>query len=192
MMLREVCNNNVKKLEESRQTINGNNVQMALQHIHCIELKTTLANKETKPTKDRRKLFPGRKGCLLTGNEFTDDIRTNFEIARQKEADVENRKAERAQKSAQKETEKVQKEREKKEKKEAYDAAITAWKKQCENLRAQGMRVKDLPTKPRFRTKRIVPGTGRAERTGGQGSEERAEDFEAEIDELAEQSHSDE
>jgi hypothetical protein len=92
MLLRKMFQGTAIKLAQSRQTIYGNNVQMTLQQIHNIEIKATLASKEKKHTTDRKKLFPGGKGRLVTGDEFLDDLKANAELVRQKELEIERRR----------------------------------------------------------------------------------------------------
>lgn len=139
-----------KKLEEASVTIRANNAQMVLQHLHNEALKTTLRSKERRPKTDRTQLFPGGKGRHLTGDEFTTEVKKQVENRLREAEEVVHKRTMRAEKAQ--ETRDIQQVA--RIKRAAYDTAMKAYTAICSDLRAQGIRVKDLPLKPKFPRKK--------------------------------------
>jgi hypothetical protein len=119
--------------------------QLVIQHAHLTKLNQSLHAKENKRTTDRTILFPGGFGRHLTDPEFGQQL---AEQARRKEAE----EAEKAQRASNREVQRAAKaaaEAEWKKKKEEYEEAMESWKAECLRLRAENVRVKDLPPKPK-------------------------------------------
>jgi hypothetical protein len=129
-----------RELIDQRQT-----AQLVIQHAHLTKLNQSLHAKENKKATDRTILFPGGFGRHLTDPEFGQQL---AEQARRKAAE----EAGKAQRASNREVQRVAKaaaEAEWKKKKEEYEEAMESWKAECLRLRAENVRVKDFPPKPR-------------------------------------------
>jgi len=134
MMLR------ARELIDERQT-----AQLIIQHAHLTKLNQSLHAKENKKATDRTVLFPGGFGRHLTDPEFGQLLAAQTQRREAEEA----KKAERA---SNREIQKVAKavaEAEWKKRKEDYEQAMEEWKAECARLRAEKVRAKDLPPKPK-------------------------------------------
>jgi hypothetical protein len=115
-----------------------------IQHAHLIKLNQALQVKEKKKD-DRTKLFTGGFGRHMTDAEFIQSLKKHEEEKREEEAERRGRVADREAKKAAKEAA----EAEWKAIVAEHERAVGAWKDECARLRAEGVRVKNLPAKPR-------------------------------------------
>jgi hypothetical protein len=119
--------------------------QIIVQNLELTKLTQSLEAKEKKKKTDRAVLFPGGFGRHLTGDQFVQQLR---EQEQRKEVEA----AEKAQKMGEREARKAGKaaaEAEWKRMLAEHEAAVDAWKTDCDQLRDEGTRAKDLPTKPK-------------------------------------------
>lgn len=151
-MLEELNRELIKNLERSKMIIRARELiderqsaQLIIQHTELTKLQQSLLEREKKKKNDRSILFPGGLGRHLTGEEFSHLLQEQTE---RREAEA----AEKAKRAEMRESQRVLKaaaEAEWKEMKANYQKAIEAWKMECERLRRDKVRVKDLPAKPK-------------------------------------------
>ena len=123
----------------------GANSQMILQHMVLDKLNQSLHEKEKGKKSDRTILFPGGKGRHLTDAEV-------IKLKRELEDDKEREEARKEARKTKKDQRRVEKERVEVEWKkivEEHGHAVEDWETKCRELKEKGVRVKDLPKKPK-------------------------------------------
>ena len=119
--------------------------QLVIQHAHLTKLNQALHAKENKKTNDRTILFAEGFGRHLTSEESISLVEGQKERKEKEAAEkmqrLEGREARKAAKATA-EAEWVQIVT-------AHEQAVKDWVAECEKLRAQKVRVKDLPPKPK-------------------------------------------
>lgn len=150
--LKETIKKLTLSLDLSRQqiaakdsVIEGANAQLAVQSVYNKRLNEALNTKENKKETDRTKLFPEGKPRILTDDKFHHEV---SEVKRAREVEV----AAKALRAVGREDKRVLKAAAAVEWAacmEAHKKAATVWEAECKLLRGQGMKVKDLPKKPK-------------------------------------------
>ena len=142
--------------QEAREEAHG--AQIVVQNAHLIKLNDSLHAKENKKKNDRTALFVDRFGRHLTDAEFTSQLRAQNERQAAEAAEKEQRQAGQKAKEAVKEA----LEAEWKRMLGDHQEAIEAWKAECDRLKAQNVRAKDLPAKPKcpLKPKPVVEDVG--------------------------------
>lgn len=125
--------------------IEGANAQMVVQNLAMDKVNLSLHKKEKKKKSDRTVLFPGGKGRHLTDLEVIRKKRELEEERVQEEVEKERRKVAKDNKKMEKEQLEVQW----KTMTEEYENAVGVWETACQQLRALGTLVKNLPKKPK-------------------------------------------
>jgi uncharacterized glyoxalase superfamily protein PhnB len=122
----------------------GREAQLIVQHAELTKLNQSLHAKENRPKDDRTILFPGGFGRHLTDSEFGQQL----EAQNQRKAE---KAAEKARKKGLSEANKAARAAVDAEWKEiiAEHKAVEAWEVECARLKEAGIRVKDLPAKPK-------------------------------------------
>lgn len=134
------------QLRESRDTIQADQMQLALQHRYCDLLNKQLRRKENKKKPNRTKVFPNGQGRLLTSAEVIELVRASDIAAEQRKAGIATRKTERASKAEIKAHQKWVTTK----KRAAYEAVIIFWNRTCQRLQEQGFAKKEWPSKPLY------------------------------------------
>jgi hypothetical protein len=134
-----------QQIAAKNSAIEGANAQLAVQAVYNSRLNEALNTKENKKENDRTKLFPQGKPRILTSDQFF--------------AEVSESKRGREEEAAAKATRAVERENKKvsraaadvawKSQLEVHKLAVTAWEAKCVVLWGNGMKVKDLPKKPK-------------------------------------------
>ena len=119
--------------------------QIVVQNAHLIKLNDSLHAKENKKKNDPTALFVDGFGRHLTDAEFTSQLRAQNERQAVEAAEKEQRQAGQKTKKAAKEA----LEAEWKRMLGDHQEAIEAWKAECDRIKAQNVRAKDLPKKPK-------------------------------------------
>lgn len=104
-----------------------------------------LHEKENRKKADRSILFPGGNGRHLTDREV-------IQQKRQLEMENEREEAEKEGRRVVRESHRAEKERIEEEWKamlEEHEVAVLEWEANCRSLRERGVRLKDLPKKPK-------------------------------------------
>jgi hypothetical protein len=125
--------------------IEGANAQLAVQAVYNSRLNEALNTKENKKENDRTKLFPQGKPRILTSDQFFAEV-SESKRGREEEATA---KAARAVERENKKVLKAAADVAWKSQLEVHKLAVTAWEAKCGVLRGNGMKVKDLPKKPK-------------------------------------------
>ncbi|KAJ7466318.1 hypothetical protein FB451DRAFT_1040895, partial [Mycena latifolia] len=123
----------------------GQNAQLIVQNMAMGKMSRALFEKEKGKKSDRSVLFPGGKGRHLTAPEV---IAQKRELENVKEWETTDKAAKKARRDAKK-VEREQIEVAWKEICVAHDAAVEKWAGRCLELKAGGVRAKDLPKKPK-------------------------------------------
>ncbi|KAJ3555968.1 hypothetical protein NM688_g2285 [Phlebia brevispora] len=136
-------------LAQRKLKIQAQNAQMVMQGLYLRKLNRALRGKESKSKSNRKKLFPGGKGRVLTDEDFVEEIGRMDEQKEAKKAKTAKRGEEKIVKDA----EKVALDQAWAQIKEEHIKAVAAWKAECERLIQHGMLRKDLPKKPKRQLK---------------------------------------
>lgn len=141
-----------KELEKAQAIIKAQqaideskSAQLVIQSMELIRLKESLRAKEEKRKEKHGWLKTKGLGMHMTDPGFIDAIEQEARDKEQKEKDKKQRGEVRKSKRAARE----QCEAEWKLIKEEHERATEAWKLECERLKSDGVRPKDLPTKPK-------------------------------------------
>lgn len=129
------------------------NAQLVVQHTHLNKLNQVLHTKENKKKSDRTVLFAEGFGRHLTSEESISLVRSQKERREDKAKELEQRRVARVDRKVAK----AVIEAEWKEIMQKHDQAVLEWNAACQRLRAEGVRAKDLPKKPKRAPKPKLP-----------------------------------
>jgi hypothetical protein len=134
-----------QQIAAKNSTIESANAQLAVQAVYNSRLNEALNTKENKKENDRTKLFPQGKPRVLTSDQFFAEV-SESKRGREEEAKA---KATRAVERENKKASKAAADVAWKALQDVHKLAVTAWEAKCVVLRGNGMKVKDLPKKPK-------------------------------------------
>jgi crotonobetainyl-CoA:carnitine CoA-transferase CaiB-like acyl-CoA transferase len=129
------------------------NAALVVQNAHLNKLNQVLHTKENKKKSNRTMLFAEGFGCHLTNDESIALVKGQRERWEKEAEGLEQRRIERVDQKAAR----AVIEAEWKEIVQKHDEAVVEWKAECQRLRAEGVRAKDLPKKPKRHLKPKLP-----------------------------------
>ena len=127
--------------------------QLVLQNAHLNKLNQVLHTRENKKQSDRTILFAEGYGRHLTNEESIGLVRGQKERKEREAAELEQRRVARDDRKAAK----AALEAEWKDIVRKHEQAVQEWNVECDKLRAEGMRVRELPKKPKRPLKPKLP-----------------------------------
>jgi hypothetical protein len=140
--------------------------QLVIQHAHLNKLNQVLHNRENKKKSDRAVLFAEGYGLHLTNEESIGLVRGQKERKEREAVELEQRRMVRGDRKAVK----AALEAEWKEIVKTHNEAVQAWVLESNRLRAEGVRPKDLPKKPKRPLKPKNPAEGPIDEEAGLSS----------------------
>jgi len=144
--------------------------QLVLQNAHLNKLNQVLHTRENKKQTDRTILFADGYGRHLTKEESIGLVRGQKERREREAMELEQRRVARDDRKAAK----AALEAEWKDIVKQHDQAVQEWNVECDRLRAEGVRVRELPKKPKRPLKPKLPVEEHgddAERSSDEGGE---------------------
>ena len=129
------------------------NAQLVVQNAHLNKLNQVLHTKKNKKKSDRTVLFAEGFGRHLTNDESIALVQGQKERREKEAEELEQRRVARVDRKAAR----AALEEEWKEIVRKHTEAVLEWNSECEKLRADGVRAKDLPKKPKRAPKPKLP-----------------------------------